>query len=249
MLAVFEKSVAKCPQELKSPLSDETAVNNGHVLIDHFSSNVPGSVCIKLGVAGSMVYTADKQNPLLPRLFAVVDDMFCLFHGHIENIPILKQQYGLSKTANEVSIVVEAYRTLRDRGPYPPDQVVRDLHGKFGFILFDASTQNIFIATDSDGSVPFYWGTDNEGHLVLSDDSEVMKKGCGKSFAPFPKGCFFTTSGGLRSFEHPLSEVKPMPRVDSQGQVCGATFKVDAGTKKDTGMPRVGSAANWSSHI
>ncbi|KAJ1400747.1 hypothetical protein SESBI_29290 [Sesbania bispinosa] len=61
-------------------------------------------------------------------------------------------------------------------------------------------------------------------------------------------GCFFTTSGGLRSFEHPLNELKPIPRVDSSGQVCGATFKVDAESKKETtGMPRVGSAANWSS--
>lgn len=61
-------------------------------------------------------------------------------------------------------------------------------------------------------------------------------------------GCFFTTSGGLRSFEHPLNELKPIPRVDSSGEVCGATFKVDANSKKETtGMPRVGSAANWSS--
>lgn len=41
---------------------------------------------------------------------------------------------------------------------------------------------------DADGSVPFFWGTDTEGHLVLSDDSEIVQKGCGKSFAPFPKG-------------------------------------------------------------
>lgn len=40
-----------------------------------------------------------------------------------------------------------------------------------------------------------------------------------------------------------------MPRVDSQGQVCGANYKVDAQAKKDgLGMPRVGSAADWSSH-
>lgn len=39
-----------------------------------------------------------------------------------------------------------------------------------------------------------------------------------------------------------------MPRVDSQGQVCGAIYKVDAQAKKDgSGMPRVGSAADWSS--
>ena len=44
--------------------------------------------------------------------------------------------------------------------------------------------------------------------------------------------------------------MKPVPRVDSSGQVCGATFKVDAEAKKEsTGMPRVGSAANWSNNI
>lgn len=36
--------------------------------------------------------------------------------------------------------------------------------------------------------MPFFWGTDSEGHLVLSDDADIVKQGCGKSFAPFPKG-------------------------------------------------------------
>lgn len=36
--------------------------------------------------------------------------------------------------------------------------------------------------------MPFFWGTDSEGHLVISDDAEIVKKGCKKSFAPFPKG-------------------------------------------------------------
>lgn len=247
MLAVFDKSVAKSPVELKSPVSGGGAGGGGS-LIDAFASSNPGVVTINLGPSGSMAYTTHKQNPLLPRLFAVVDDIFCVFEGHIENIAPLKQQYGLSKTANEVIIVIEAYRTLRDRGPYPADKVVRDLSGKFAFILFDSASKATFIAADADGSVPFFWGADSSGHLVLSDDAEFVKKGCGKSFAPFPKGCFFTTSGGLQSFEHPLNEVKPMPRVDSQGQVCGADFKVDAGSKKDSVMPRVGSAANWSEH-
>ncbi|KAI6684506.1 hypothetical protein NL676_030419 [Syzygium grande] len=33
---------------------------------------------------------------------------------------------------------------------------------------------------DVDGSIPFFWGSDSEGNLVLSDDAAVMKKGCGK---------------------------------------------------------------------
>ncbi|XP_031476400.1 stem-specific protein TSJT1-like [Nymphaea colorata] len=249
MLAVFEESVAKSPQELKSPVSDDASLKNGRALIDYFASNANGSVAINLGSSGSLAYSTDRQNPLLPRMFAVVDDIYCLFEGHLDNITLMKQQYGLSKTANEVGIVIEAYRTLRDRGPYPADQVVRDLHGKYAFVIFDASTKTSFIALDADGSVPFFWGTDLEGRLVFCDDSQLIKMGCGKSFAPFPKGCFFTTSGGLKSFEHPLNALKPMPRVDSQGQVCGATFKVDSSVKKDTGMPRVGSAANWSSQF
>ncbi|KAF8388120.1 hypothetical protein HHK36_026786 [Tetracentron sinense] len=247
MLAVFAKSIAKSPEGLNSPHSDSVSALKDGFLVHHFSSLHPGSVTINFGLSGLMAYSSDKQNPLLPRLFAVVDDIFCLFQGHIENIALLKQQYGLNKTADEVSIVIEAYRTLRDRGPYPADQVVRDLNGKFAFILYDSSSKSTFVAADADGSVPFFWGTDFEGHIVLSDDAEVVKKGCGKSFAPFPKGCFFTTSGGLRSFEHPLNELKAMPRVDSTGQVCGATFKVDAESKKESGMPRVGSAADWSS--
>lgn len=60
-------------------------------------------------------------------------------------------------------------------------------------------------------------------------------------------GCFFTSSGGLRSYEHPLNELKPVPRVDSSGEVCGVTFKVDSEAKKE--MPRVGSVQNWSNQI
>lgn len=246
MLAVFDNKVANPPEGLRSAAAGGLGAAS---LVNHFSSVKGGAVTISLGSCGSIAYTADNQNPLYPRLFAAVDDIFCLFQGHIGNIPVLKQQYGLSKTANEVIIVIEAYRTLRDRGPYPADQVVRDLNGKFAFILFDSTSKTTFIAADADGSVPFFWGTDSEGHVVLSDDVEIVKKGCGKSFAPFPKGCFFTTSKGLQSFEHPLNEVKPVPRVDSQGQVCGANFKVDAQVKKDgPGMPRVGSAADWSNN-
>ncbi|XVF63041.1 hypothetical protein PTKIN_Ptkin09bG0056800 [Pterospermum kingtungense] len=250
MLAVFEKSVAKSPDALNAPDHSEavSALKNAF-LATHFASVHPGSVTVNLGSSGVMAYSLEKQNPLLPRIFAVVDDIFCLFKGHIENVALLKQQYGLNKTANEGIIVIEAYRSLRDRGPYPADQVVRDIQGKFAFILFDSSSKATFIASDVDGSVPFFWGTDAEGHLVLADDGEIIKKACGKSFAPFPKGCFFTSSGGLRSFEHPLNELKPVPRVDSSGHVCGAEFSVDVEAKKEpSGMKKVGSAANWSAN-
>ncbi|KAF4351661.1 stem-specific protein TSJT1 [Cannabis sativa] len=250
MLAVFDKSVAQSPDALQSPHSESVSALKDGFLARHFTSVHPSAVTINLGSSGFMAYSLDRQNPLLPRLFAVVDDIFCMFNGHINNVAALKQQYGLNKTANESSIVIEAYRTLRDRGPYPADQVVRDIQGKYTFIVYDSSSKTTFIAVDADGSVPFFWGTDSEGHLVASDDPEIVKTGCGKSFAPFPKGCFFTTSGGLKSYEHPLHQLKAVPRVDSSGDVCGANFKVDEGSRKESsGMPRVGSAANWSSNF
>lgn len=41
---------------------------------------------------------------------------------------------------------------------------------------------------DHVGKLPFYWGTNSDGALVITDSAEVVKAGCGKSFAPFPKG-------------------------------------------------------------
>ncbi|CAH8351282.1 unnamed protein product [Eruca vesicaria subsp. sativa] len=76
-------------------------------------------------------------------LFAAVDDIFCVFRGHIENLPFLRQLYGLSKVTNEAIMVIEAYRTLRDRGPYPVDKVVKDFHGNFAFILFDGTKNRL----------------------------------------------------------------------------------------------------------
>lgn len=41
-------------------------------------------------------------------------------------------------------------------------------------------------------------------------------------------GCYFSGAGGLHSFAHPTSQLKHMPRIGSQGQMCGSTFKVAA---------------------
>jgi hypothetical protein len=82
-------------------------------------------------------------------MFGAAEDVFCFFQGTVENVAMLKQKYGLGKGANEVNIIIEAYRTLRDRGPYPADQVVRDIGGKFAFVLYDCSTKSVFMAAVS----------------------------------------------------------------------------------------------------
>lgn len=61
----------------------------------------------------------------LGRLFAASDDLFCAFTGSLTNLPQLRQRYGLDKSVGEVTLLMEAYKALRDRRPYPPDQVRR----------------------------------------------------------------------------------------------------------------------------
>lgn len=57
-------------------------------------------------------------------------------------------------------------------------------------VSFGYKMKSLFVSyfQDADGSVPFFWGADSQGCLVLSNDMEIVKRGCGKSFAPFPKG-------------------------------------------------------------
>lgn len=76
---------------------------------------------------------------------------------------------------------------------------------------------------DADGTVPFFWGTDADGHLVLTDDEETVKKGCGKSSAPFPKG----KSTSLVSIHiHSLI----CGRKNSKETSFGRIFELDIGT-------------------
>lgn len=76
----------------------------------------------------------------------VMDGIFCLFSGYLLNAYDLRRYYGLSRQATEAMIVVEVYKVLHDRAPYPPDQVVKELDGKFAFILFDSKVSVLFLA-------------------------------------------------------------------------------------------------------
>lgn len=83
------------------------------------------------------------------RLFCGYNDVHCIFLGSLNNLCSLNKQYGLSKGGDEAVFAIEAYRTLRDRGPYPAHQVLKDLDGDFGFVIYDAKAQNVFVALAS----------------------------------------------------------------------------------------------------
>jgi len=263
MLGIFHKQLAHPPQELNSP----EAVNipsgkqgstvrcqpkNPDEILRDFHSVYPDDSFAATFVCGAALACVGPQGRRLckyERLFCGFENIYCMFIGRLDNLSSLIRQYGLSgRATNEAMLVIEAYRTLRDRGPYPADQVVKDLSGSFAFVVFDSSSNepSVFAALSTDGAIPLYWGIGGDGSVVICDDRDIAKAGCGKSYAPFPPGCMFHSEGGLKSFEHPMNRLKPMPRVDSEGMMCGANFKVDTFTKINS-MPRVGSATNWAS--
>lgn len=83
---------------------------------------------------------------MFSRLFCGFDDIYCLFLGSLNNLCSQIKQYGLSKGTNEAMFVIEAYRTLRDRGPYPADQVIKDMEGSFAFVVYDSKAGKVFTA-------------------------------------------------------------------------------------------------------
>ncbi|KAM3733491.1 hypothetical protein ACB098_11G139500 [Castanea mollissima] len=82
--------------------------------------------------------------------------------------------------------VIEAYRTLRDRGPYPADQVLKDLDGSFGFVVYDNKARTVFAALGANEEIRLFWGIAADGSVVISDNLDVIKASCAKSYAPFP---------------------------------------------------------------
>ncbi|KMZ67188.1 Aluminum-induced protein [Zostera marina] len=230
MLGVFSGTIVDPPEELVAAGSrTPSSKTKASVLFDQFLEKNSPAVHVKIGHNEAILaYTHYNQSILNPRLFAVKDDIFCLFEGSLENLGSLIHYYGLSKGANEVMLLIEAYKVLRDRHPYPPSEMLSHFHGKFSFIIFDSSTSTIFVATDSEGKIPLYWGITADGYVGFANNLDLLKSACGKSLATFPQGCFYSKPfGELKSYEHPENKVTAIPAREEE--ICGATFTVEGG--------------------
>ncbi|PKI64920.1 stem-specific protein TSJT1-like [Punica granatum] len=227
MLGVFSGSIVSPPDELvaagcRTPSPKITA----DALVKRFVETTSGAVSVQVGDQVRLAFTHHNESALRPRSFAVKDEIFCLFEGALDNVGSLRQHYGLPKSVNEVILVIEAYKALRDRAPYPPSHMVGHLSGNFAFIVYDKSTSTLFAASDQFGKVPLYWGITADGYVAFADDAELLKGACGKSLASFPQGCFFSTAiGELRSFENPKNKITAVPA--DEGEIWGAKFEVE----------------------
>ncbi|GER53051.1 aluminium induced protein with YGL and LRDR motifs [Striga asiatica] len=251
MLAVFKNGVINPPKELHSPASTAAygkSKTPEETLKEFLASNSNNGFSLGFVDRAILAYVPPQSSVNVKpnqRLFCGVDDVYCIFMGSLNNLPNLNKRYGLSKGGNEALFVIEAYRTLRDRSPMPAHRVLKELEGSFGFVIYDHKYGIVFAALGSDKATNLFWGVASDGSVMISDDVCLIKASCIKSFAPFPNGCMYHSDRGLMSFEHPMHKMKAMPRINSEGAMCGSYFAVDAYSKVNS-MPRVGSAANWA---
>ncbi|KAL0353737.1 UNVERIFIED_CONTAM: Stem-specific protein TSJT1 [Sesamum angustifolium] len=163
MLAIFHKAFAHPPEELNSPASHKVAKKPKlpeETLHEFLSSHPTNTFSMSFGDAAVLAYVRPDRCSWLhhnQRLFCGYDDIYCLFMGSLNNLCAQIKQYGLSRNANEAMLVIEAYRTLRDRGPYPADQVIKELEGSFAFVVYDSKVGTVFTALGSDGGVKLFW--------------------------------------------------------------------------------------------
>lgn len=69
MLAVFDPTVAKCPEGLRSPpvAGGAVAAGGAGALMKGFAGAHADAVTVSLGPAGALAYSAANQSPLVPR--------------------------------------------------------------------------------------------------------------------------------------------------------------------------------------
>ncbi|MFS7905333.1 putative nucleophile aminohydrolase [Helianthus anomalus] len=188
MLGVFKNGLVSAPKELNSPSSSfhQHEEDQDQHPLKHFLKS----------------YTNAFSVPLpQQRLFCSMDDIYCIFLGGLNNLCTLNKQYGLTKVANEPMFVIQAYKTLRDHGPYPAHSVLKELDGSFGFILYDVKSKIVFVSLGANGEVKLFWGIAADGSVVISDNLVAIKSSCSKSFAPFPTGEWRHQIGVLGEFK------------------------------------------------
>ncbi|KAL9660525.1 hypothetical protein QQ045_025340 [Rhodiola kirilowii] len=139
----------------------------------------------------------------------------------------LWHKYTLNPLHDEVDIIIQAFKILRETGIQTPENVISDLIGDFSFIVYDSSSKLLILASVSahqldhvlsrfnfsvysyysncalasvqatSGFFPMFWGIDSESSLILSDDPDIVEKANLSMLQRFPSDHVYISRGGL----------------------------------------------------
>ncbi|KAH9304675.1 hypothetical protein KI387_009079, partial [Taxus chinensis] len=76
-------------------------------MIELFVVSKSEEVCLKVREAGAMACSHQNQSLVKPKSLALLDDIICIFVGCLDNLVVLRCQYGLCMNAKEDMVVIE----------------------------------------------------------------------------------------------------------------------------------------------
>jgi asparagine synthase (glutamine-hydrolysing) len=113
----------------------------------------------------SIVDIANGQQPMVKNSIAVT------YNGEVYNFRELRleleEQGFLFETSCDTEVLIHGWS-------HWGDDLVTRLRGMFAFVIWDASTQNLFIARDRFGIKPLYWAITDDGDLLIASELKAL---------------------------------------------------------------------------
>ncbi|GJP47246.1 hypothetical protein CLOM_g6457 [Closterium sp. NIES-68] len=228
-LAIFDESLIELPCDVNY---DASKCATSAELLKDFLKRHPNAATVQLGAQAVLGFSHDGDSCFHRTQLAASGDVFCVFTGRIDNVAQLRRSYGVAgghgHDTSESQLVVGMYKALRnslgEHQPISAEAALAEMVGPFSTVIYDNEWGHAFIAADGDSHVELHWAMCHDRRIAVSHDVDLLRACCPTTHAPFPPGCFFSTSAGLCSFEDPGREFRPVPHVDSSGRICGSRF-------------------------
>jgi asparagine synthase (glutamine-hydrolysing) len=113
----------------------------------------------------SIVDIANGHQPMVTNTIAVT------YNGEIYNFRELRaelEEQGFSFQTNcDTEVLIHGWS-------YWGHDLVTKLRGMFAFVIWDATTQNLFVARDRLGIKPLYWSITDDGDLIIASELKAL---------------------------------------------------------------------------
>jgi asparagine synthase (glutamine-hydrolysing) len=113
----------------------------------------------------SIVDIANGHQPMVTNTMAVT------YNGEIYNFRELRaelEEQGFSFQTNcDTEVLIHGWS-------YWGHDLVTKLRGMFAFVIWDATTQNLFVARDRLGIKPLYWSITDDGDLIIASELKAL---------------------------------------------------------------------------
>lgn len=87
---------------------------------------------------------------MICRKIEVMDDVFCLFYGLLENTKNLRYYLKVSDSATDPQMVIELYKMWKAESAHIVDSPLSEVEGSFSFILYDRACDYVAICVVSE---------------------------------------------------------------------------------------------------